>query len=80
MSKRKGELKEAPKPRYKNRRSSEDKSHSSPHLSAPQALSEEDKNGTAWAILESLIGTYDGPADWSEEHDHYLYGWPKKRA
>ena len=33
--------------------------------------------GDAWDVLESLIGTYDGPTDWSIEHDHYLYGTPK---
>lgn len=25
-------------------------------------------------------GTIEGPADWSVEHDHYLYGTPKNRA
>lgn len=33
---------------------------------------------TAWDILESMIGTVDAPADWSLEHDHYLYGTPKR--
>ncbi len=33
----------------------------------------------AWDVLESLIGTYDGPKDWSVEHDHYLYGTPKRQ-
>lgn len=28
----------------------------------------------AWSILESMIGTVEAPADWSAEHDHYLYG------
>jgi hypothetical protein len=31
----------------------------------------------AWNILESLIGTVEAPADWSAEHNHYLYGTPK---
>jgi predicted DNA-binding antitoxin AbrB/MazE fold protein len=31
----------------------------------------------AWSILQSLTGTYDGPSDWSAEHDHYIYGNPK---
>jgi hypothetical protein len=28
--------------------------------------------------LESGAGLIDGPADWAAEHDHYLYGAPKK--
>jgi len=30
-----------------------------------------------WDLLEEIAGTVDGPEDWSEEHDHYLYGTPK---
>lgn len=37
------------------------------------------KTQSAWDILEELTGTVEGPEDWSEEHDHYLYGTPKKR-
>jgi len=32
----------------------------------------------AWDVLEPLIGTIDGPPDWSSQHDHYLYSTPKK--
>ena len=32
----------------------------------------------AWAYLESIAGSVDMPEDWSEEHDHYLYGSPKR--
>jgi hypothetical protein len=32
----------------------------------------------AWDVLGSLIGQVEGPEDWSEQHDHYLYGTPKK--
>lgn len=32
----------------------------------------------ALAILESLAGTVDAPPDWAAEHDHYLYGTPKR--
>ena len=35
-------------------------------------------NYDAWAIIEQLIGTVDAPPDWSLEHDHYLYGTPKR--
>lgn len=31
-----------------------------------------------WAILESMMGTIDGPTDWSSDLDHYLYGTPKR--
>jgi hypothetical protein len=31
----------------------------------------------AWDVLESLTGTVEAPADWSSNHDHYLYGTPK---
>jgi hypothetical protein len=30
--------------------------------------------GDAWDVLDSLVDSYDGPEDWSAEHDHYLYG------
>jgi len=33
---------------------------------------------TAWDVLERYAGTVDAPADWSREHDHYLYGTPKR--
>lgn len=32
----------------------------------------------AWSILGNLTGTVDAPEDWAEEHDHYLYGAPKR--
>jgi hypothetical protein len=37
---------------------------------------EKEKNG--WDVIESLIGSVDAPQDWAIEHDHYLYGIPKK--
>jgi hypothetical protein len=30
--------------------------------------------------LETQAGLIDGPTDWAAEHDHYLYGAPKKSA
>ncbi|MEM8642258.1 MAG: hypothetical protein AAGG51_26100 [Cyanobacteria bacterium P01_G01_bin.54] len=33
--------------------------------------------GNAWDTLETLTGTVEAPADWSAQHDHYLYGTPK---
>lgn len=28
--------------------------------------------------LEAEVGLVDGPADWAAEHDHYLFGTPKR--
>jgi hypothetical protein len=36
--------------------------------------------GDALAVLEQLMGTVDAPSDWATEHDHYLYGTPRKAA
>ena len=27
-----------------------------------------------WDVLSEFTGKIDGPKDWSEKHDHYLYG------
>jgi hypothetical protein len=35
---------------------------------------------TAWDVLERLAGTVDAPPDWSEEHDHYIHGAPKRSS
>lgn len=32
----------------------------------------------ALEVLRKNIGKIDGPADWSEEHDHYIHGTPKR--
>ncbi len=31
-----------------------------------------------WDILSKFTGKVEGPEDWSKEHDHYLYGVPKR--
>lgn len=36
--------------------------------------------GDAWDVLEAIAGTVEAPPDWSSEHDHYLYGTPKREA
>jgi Protein of unknown function DUF104 len=33
----------------------------------------------AWDVLEALAGSVEAPEDWSSEHDHYLYGTPKRQ-
>ena len=32
-----------------------------------------------WDVLNSLSGVVEGPVDWAQEHDHYLYGTPKRK-
>ena len=32
----------------------------------------------AWDVLAKLAGTVEGPPDWAAQHDHYLYGTPKR--
>lgn len=32
----------------------------------------------SWDWLRRLSGCIDGPPDWAENHDHYLYGTPKR--
>lgn len=36
-------------------------------------------SSNAWDVLESLTGNVEAPTDWSAEHDHYLYGTPKRQ-
>ena len=32
----------------------------------------------AWDVLDQAAGSVQAPADWAAEHDHYLYGSPKR--
>lgn len=43
--------------------------------SVEQPVAEEN----AWDVLEAMTGTVEAPSDWSNEHDHYLYGTPKRQ-
>ncbi len=36
------------------------------------------KQASVWEVLAKYTGSIDGPEDWSIEHDHYLYGTPKR--
>lgn len=39
------------------------------------------ERGNAWAVLKKYAGTVkDMPEDWAIEHDHYLYGTPKRNS
>ena len=44
---------------------------------SPRTLPDKD-NSRAWAVPRSMTGTLEGPADWSQELDHYLYDTPKR--
>ena len=36
--------------------------------------------GGVWDLLEHSAGTVEMPADWASEHDHLLYGTPKRSS
>jgi hypothetical protein len=38
----------------------------------------EDEGANAWSVLKTMMGTVEGPPDWSTEMDYYLYGTPKR--
>lgn len=38
------------------------------------------ESGGLWDFLERIAGTVEMPADWSSEHDHYVYGTPKRSS
>ncbi len=43
-----------------------------------QEKPQETTTKNAWDLLEEMEGSYEAPEDWSSEHDHYLYGTPKR--
>jgi len=48
------------------------------YLITIQAVAPAGEAEDAWQLLENLVGTLSAPPDWSVEHDHYLYGTPKR--
>jgi len=45
-----------------------------------EVVQDGDGKPTIWGKLLKLAGTVEGlPPDMAQEHDHYLYGTPKKR-
>lgn len=34
--------------------------------------------GDVWSFLAQAAGCTEAPADWSSQHDHYLYSTPKR--
>ncbi|HYW07419.1 MAG TPA: hypothetical protein VE913_10705, partial [Longimicrobium sp.] len=51
-----------------------------PLSDAPADLIEPFPEGGLWDFLAHVAGTVEMPADWSSEHDHYLYGTPKRSS
>ena len=39
---------------------------------------EETSQQSLWDTLNKFSGKVEGPKDWSKEHDHYIYGVPKR--
>ncbi len=38
-----------------------------------------DVKQSLWDVLDEFSGNVEGPDDWSQEHDHYIYGTPKRK-
>ena len=49
-------------------------------ITIQEALPARQEGSDAWSTLESLTGTIEAPRDWAHEHDHYLYGTPKRES
>jgi hypothetical protein len=49
------------------------------HILIVHENAEDTKSEGVWDVLDSFSGTIEGPEDWSLEHDHYLYGSPRKK-
>lgn len=49
-----------------------------PPAQQPLGVRPKQAGTNVWDVLESLTGTVEGPSDWAEEHDHYIYGTPKR--
>lgn len=47
-------------------------------IELPSAAPVEERD--AWDELEALTGSVEAPRDWAREHDHYLYGAPKRAS
>jgi hypothetical protein len=47
-------------------------------VKAPQSRTASPSVADFWALLHRLTGTAEAPSDAASEHDHYLYGAPKR--
>jgi hypothetical protein len=50
------------------------------HVQLAEASSSAPNSEGLWTSLKKYEGSIEGPSDWSSEHDHYLYGTPKKSS
>ncbi|MGB7158688.1 MAG: hypothetical protein WBD40_11515 [Tepidisphaeraceae bacterium] len=48
------------------------------HVEMPPEPQAPAKGQGLWDVLKPHVGSVTMPADWSLEHDHYLYGTPKR--
>ena len=48
------------------------------NVTLTKKTSDKIKSKNPWEVLEDFSGTIEAPEDWSDEHDHYIYGTPKK--
>lgn len=46
----------------------------------PMSTPQDGSGQSAWDLLRSSTGAVEMPADWATEHDHYLYGTPKRSS
>ncbi len=49
------------------------------YLVTIRSIVPDEAQGDAWDVLDALAGAIDAPSDWAAEHDHYLYGTPKRQ-
>lgn len=48
------------------------------HVEMPSEVSPPTGCESLWEVLKKHAGSITGPSDWAAEHDHYLYGTPKR--
>lgn len=55
---------------------------SSSHVDAARSevITRSTTKKTAWTVLRINAGSVEMPEDWAKEHDHYLYGTPKREG
>ena len=49
------------------------------HVEVAAAQDTGARSGDLFAAIDRHAASVEAPADWSAEHDHYLYGTPKRR-
>lgn len=45
---------------------------------SPTGASKAPQSAGLWDVLEKYAGSVEAPEDWAAQHDHYLYGTPKR--